>query len=249
MTVRKRSWDRGPLDGRPIKITPNAVAYAEGSALVEIGDTRVLCAATVDETVPKFLMGKNAGWVTAEYSMLPRSTLTRTQRERGNVAVKGRTQEIQRLIGRSLRQALDFGKLGERTVWIDCDVLQADGGTRTASITGGYVALALALKWMHKKGILATSPSTLQVAAISVGLVEGTVFVDLDYPEDSTADVDLNVVMTANGELVEVQGTGERSGFPRETLTKMLDAAGPAIDKLFQAQRHAVGAAANPIIG
>lgn len=247
--MRKRSFGRGPLEGRPVKITPNAVAYAEGSALVEIGDTRVLCAATVDETVPKFLMGKNAGWVTAEYSMLPRSTLTRTQRERGNVAVKGRTQEIQRLIGRALRAAVNLESMGPRQITVDCDVLQADGGTRTASITGGYVALALALKWMHKKGMIANAPSTMQVAAISVGLVDGEVFVDLDYPEDSTADVDLNVVTTANGELIEVQGTGERSGFPRETLTKMLDASGPAIDRLFQVQRHAVGAAANPIIG
>lgn len=247
--MRERSGKRSPLEGRPVKITPGAVAYAEGSALVEIGDTRVLCAATVDETVPKFLQGKSSGWVTAEYSMLPRATLTRSQRERGNNAVKGRTQEIQRLIGRALRAAVNLDTMGPRQITVDCDVLQADGGTRTASITGGYVALALALKWMHKKGMIATAPSTLQVAAISVGLVGGEVLVDLDYPEDSTADVDLNVVMTANGELVEVQGTGERSGFPRETLTKMLDAAVPAVDKLFIAQRHAVGAAANPIIG
>ena len=247
--MRERSGKRGSLDPRPIKITPGAVPYAEGSALIEVGDTRVLCAATVDETVPKFLAGKNSGWVTAEYSMLPRATLTRTQRDRGPGGVKGRTQEIQRLIGRALRAAVSLEKMGPRQITVDCDVLQADGGTRTASITGGYVALALALKWMHKKGIIASPPSTLQVAAISVGLIDGEVFVDLDYPEDSTAEVDLNVVMTANGELVEVQGTGERAGFPRETLTKMLDASGPAIEKLFAAQRHAVGAAANPIIG
>ena len=246
--MKERSGKRGPLDPRPIKITPGAVAYAEGSALIEVGNTRVLCAATVDETIPKFLQGKTSGWVTAEYSMLPRSTLTRTHRERGNVAVKGRTQEIQRLIGRALRAAVNLEALGPRQITVDCDVLQADGGTRTASITGGYVALALAMKWLQKKGLV-QSPSTLQVAAVSVGLVDGQVFVDLDYPEDSTADVDLNVVMTANGELVEVQGTGERAGFPRETLTKMLDAATPAIDTLFAAQRHAVGAAANPIIG
>jgi len=247
--MRERSGKRGPLEGRPVKITPHAVAYAEGSALVEIGDTRVLCSATVDETVPKFLQGKSSGWVTAEYSMLPRATLTRSQRERGNTAVKGRTQEIQRLIGRALRAAVNLESMGPRQITVDCDVLQADGGTRTASITGGYVALALALKWMHKKGMIQAAPSTMQVAAISVGVIDGHVFVDLDYPEDSTADVDLNVVTTANGELIEVQGTGERAGFPRETLNKMLDAAGPAIDVLFAAQRHAVGAAANPIIG
>ena len=246
--MRERSGKRSASDPRPLKITPGAVGYAEGSALIEIGNTRVLCAATVEEQIPKFLQGKNSGWVTAEYSMLPRATNTRTQRERGPHGMKGRTQEIQRLIGRALRAAVNLETLGPRQITVDCDVLQADGGTRTAAITGGYVALTLAMKWLQKKGLVA-SPSTLQVAAISVGLVDGSVFVDLDYGEDSTAEVDLNVVMTANGELVEVQGTGERAGFPRETLTKMLDAATPAIDKLFAAQRHAVGSAANPIIG
>ena len=247
--MAQRSFGRTNLDPRPVKITPDAVAYAEGSALVEFGNTRVLCAATVEEFVPKFLLGKGSGWVTAEYDMLPRATLTRTQRSRGRDGVKGRTQEIQRLIGRALRAAVDLGSIGPRQITVDCDVLQADGGTRTAAITGGYVALALALKWLHKKELVKKPLSTLQVAALSVGVVNGVVMVDLDYGEDSTADVDLNVVMTGNGELVEVQGTGERAGFPRDSLTKMLDAATPALDKLFAAQRHAVGAAANPIIG
>ena len=239
----KRSYDRGALELRPLVITPDVLPHAEGSAMIEFGKTKVLCAATVEESVPKFLAGKSVGWVTAEYDMLPRSTLTRTQRSRGANGVKGRTQEIQRLVGRALRAAVDTAALGPRQITVDCDVLVADGGTRTASITGGYVALALAMKWLHHKGLI-VSPSTLQVAAISVGVVGGEVRVDLDYEEDSGADVDMNVVMTSANEFIEVQGTGEKSGFDRKTLDAMLAAAAPALDRLFSAQRQAVGASA-----
>ena len=242
---KERSFGRTAADPRPITITPDAVPQAEGSALIAMGNTRVLCAASVEESVPRFLQGKGTGWVTAEYDMLPRSTLTRTQRSRGANGLKGRTQEIQRLVGRALRAAVDLEALGPRTITVDCDCLSADGGTRTASITGGYVALALAMKWLHRRNLLKGSPSTLQVAAISVGIVGGNVLVDLDYVEDSSADVDLNVVMTGNKELVEVQGTGEKAGFPRSALEAMLTASEPALDLLFKAQREAIGAAAN----
>ncbi len=235
-----RSYERGATEIRPMTITAGAAPQAEGSALIELGRTRVLCTATVEEQVPRFLQGKGTGWITAEYDMLPRATQTRTPRARGPAGVKGRTHEIQRLIGRSLRAAVDLASIGPRTITIDCDCLVADGGTRTASITGGYVALALALKWMAKTGRMAAQPATLQVAAISVGLVDGEVRVDLDYDEDSRAEVDLNVVMTANRELIEVQGTGERSGFSRELLGRMLDGAEAATDRLFAAQRQAV---------
>jgi ribonuclease PH len=235
-----RSFGRTSLETRPVKITPDTVPYAEGSALVEFGNTKVLCSATIEESVPKFLQGKGQGWVTAEYDMLPRATHTRNQRARGPNGVKGRTQEIQRLIGRALRAAIDTSALGSRSITVDCDVLQADGGTRTASITGGYVALALAMKWLHRKGLVKVSPATLQVAAISVGVVGGEVRVDLDYEEDSGADVDLNVVMTANDEFVEVQGTGEKTGFARAQLDAMLNAAAPAMQTLFAAQRRAI---------
>jgi ribonuclease PH len=236
----QRSWQRSALETRPVTITPDAVPNAEGSALVEFGNTKVLCAASVEDSVPKFLQGKGQGWITAEYDMLPRSTLTRTQRGRGPQGVKGRTQEIQRLIGRALRSAVDLSSVGQRSITIDCDVLCADGGTRTASITGGYVALALAMKWLHRQGQVKVSPATLQVAAISVGVVEGEVRVDLDYLEDSSAEVDLNVVMTANGEFVEVQGTGEKTGFSRKALDAMLDGAVPACEKIFALQRRAI---------
>jgi ribonuclease PH len=242
--TRKRSYDRSPLEMRPLTITPDTVPHAEGSATVEFGKTKVLCAASVEESVPRFLVGKGSGWVTAEYEMLPRSTLTRTSRSRGANGVKGRTQEIQRLVGRALRAAVDLTTLGPRTITIDCDVLIADGGTRTASITGGYVALALALKWIHGKGLMKAPPSTLQVAALSVGMIAGEVLVDLDYEEDSGADVDMNVVMTSAKELIEVQGTGEKSGFQRAQLDAMLDAALPVIDRIFAGQRHAIGESA-----
>src|SRR5450631_1184496 len=194
---------RGLDQLRPTHIEINALPYAEGSALITAGDTRVLCAASVEERVPQFRKGSGRGWVTAEYAMLPRATLTRSERDGRRGRVDGRVQEIQRLIGRSLRAAVDFSRLGERSIYIDCDVLSADGGTRTASITGGYVALALAMKWLHRQGTIKVSPATLQVAAISGGVVAGEVRVDLDYVEDSSAEVDLNVVMTANGEFVE----------------------------------------------
>ena len=236
-----RSYGRTNFETRPITITPDAVPNAEGSALVEFGNTKVLCAATVEESIPKFLQGKGQGWITAEYDMLPRATNTRSQRSRGANGVKGRTQEIQRLIGRALRSAVDLSVVGPRSITIDCDVIQADGGTRTASITGGYVALALAMKWMHRRGMVKISPATLQVAALSVGIVDGEVRVDLDYIEDSSADVDLNVVMTANDEFVEVQGTGEKTGFPRKSLDGMLDAAQPALQHIFTLQRRAIG--------
>lgn len=225
-----------------MKITPDAVPYAEGSALVEFGETKVLCAATVEEQVPKFLVGKNAGWVTAEYDMLPRATLTRSSRARGNREVKGRTHEIQRLIGRALRAAVDLKTLGPRQITVDCDVLVADGGTRTAAISGAYVALSLAVKWLHSRDLV-SSPATMQVAAVSVGVIGGEVRVDLDYLEDSNADVDMNVVMTGNRELIEVQGTGEKTGFVRAVLDQMLDASMPALDALFKAQREAIGQA------
>ncbi len=237
---RERSFGRGALELRPVIITPDANPYAEGSALVQFGETKVLCTATVEEQVPKFLVGKQSGWVTAEYDMLPRSTHTRTGRARGNKEVKGRTHEIQRLVGRALRAAVDLKSLGPRQITVDCDVLVADGGTRTAAITGAYVALSLAVKWLHARDLV-SSPATMQVAAVSVGVIGGEVRVDLDYEEDSSADVDMNVVMTGNRELIEVQGTGEKTGFERATLDKMLDSAMPALDALFKEQREAIG--------
>ncbi|HVO30766.1 MAG TPA: ribonuclease PH [bacterium] len=236
-----RSYGRGNLEARPVKITPDAVPHAEGSALVEFGDTRVLCAATVEENIPKWLQGKGGGWVTGEYDMLPRSTHTRTQRSRGAHGVKGRTHEIQRLIGRALRAGIDLTAIGPRTITVDCDVISADGGTRTAAVTGGFVAMALAARWIHRRGLVKEPIATLQVAAISVGVIAGEVKVDLDYSEDSNADVDSNLVMTANKEFIEVQGTGERTGFERKTLDAMIDAALPALDQLFVLQRRSIG--------
>jgi ribonuclease PH len=197
--------------------------YAEGSCLVSFGYTKVLCTASVEKGVPPFLKGKGEGWVTAEYSMLPRSTHTRSKRERDKVG--GRTQEIQRLIGRALRAAVDFKKLGEQTIMLDCDVVQADGGTRTASICGAYVALALAIGKMRKDGLVATDPLLNSVCAISVGMKDGLHLLDLDYVEDSSCDVDMNIVMTGNGGLVEVQGTGEKNTFERKDLDAMIDLA------------------------
>jgi ribonuclease PH len=197
--------------------------YAEGSCLVSFGYTKVLCTASVEKGVPPFLKGKGEGWVTAEYSMLPRSTHTRSKRERDKVG--GRTQEIQRLIGRALRAAVDFKKLGEQTIMLDCDVIQADGGTRTASICGAYVALALAIGKMRKDGLVATDPLLNSVCAISVGMKDGLHLLDLDYVEDSSCDVDMNIVMTGNGGLVEVQGTGEKNTFERKDLDAMIDLA------------------------
>lgn len=220
--------DRKPLGRTPSQIRPLALetgwnSYAEGSVLIRTGNTHVLCTASIDESVPGWLKGKGQGWITAEYSMLPRATHTRTKRDREKVS--GRTQEIQRLIGRALRATLDLRLLGERSITIDCDVLQADGGTRTASITGGCVALMMALENLRKTGKITTSPLVDSVAAVSIGLKNGQVLVDLDYEEDSSCEVDMNFVITGKGRLVEVQGTAERGTFSKEDLDQMTDAA------------------------
>ncbi|MBA3305174.1 MAG: ribonuclease PH [Thermoleophilaceae bacterium] len=213
---------------------------ASGSALIEMGGTRVICTASVEEQVPRWMRGKGRGWVTAEYGMLPASTGQRKQRDVSKGRPDGRTVEIQRLIGRALRGVVDFERLGERTVWIDCDVLEADGGTRCASITGGYVALELALQGLIAEGLLEALPLTQSVAAISCGMVEGEALLDLDYPEDSTAEVDMNVVMTGDDGLVEVQATGERTPLSRTSLDELLGLAAVGIERLRDFQRTAV---------
>jgi len=235
--VNLRIDQRKPDQIRPVKITPGFLLTAEGSALIEIGQTRVLCAATVEEAVPSFLRGTGKGWVTAEYSMLPRATVTRTVREVNKGRPSGRTHEIQRLIGRSLRAVVDASALGERTVIVDCDVLQADGGTRTASVTGAFVALGLALDQMAAYGTLRQVPIHDYVAAVSVGLIDGTPAVDLCYEEDSRAEVDMNVVMTGAGRLVEVQATAERALFDEAQLGQLLNLARVAIAELVEAQK------------
>jgi ribonuclease PH len=234
----KRADGRGPDEPRRVVITPRYLKHAEGSVLIEVGDTKVICAATVEEKVPPFLKGTGSGWVTAEYSMLPRSSKERIPRESVKGKLSGRTQEIQRLIGRSLRAVVDLPKLGERTVWIDCDVIQADGGTRTASISGAFVALALALRAAKKPGSTTPLPIRDHVAATSVGIVNETTLLDLNYEEDSKAEVDMNVVMTGSGELVEVQGTAESKPFAQATLLEMLEVAGDGIRKLIDIQRE-----------
>ena len=234
-----RSGDRSVSEQRPVKIIPGYVPDAEGSALIETGNTRVMCAATVELQVPPWMRGKGTGWVTAEYSMLPRSTTERVRRERGTIG--GRTQEIQRLIGRALRAITDLPALGEISILLDCDVLRADGGTRTASITGAYVALHLALAGLVEAGKLKAIPLKDQIAAISVGIVDGGAVLDLDYNEDSAADVDMNVVMTGGGEFVELQGTGEEATFDRNQLEQMLELADSGIKNLLAAQRAAIG--------
>jgi ribonuclease PH len=226
---------RGTGEFRELRIDRDASAYAEGSCLIRMGSTHVLCTASVEEGVPGWRKGSGAGWVTAEYAMLPRATQQRTSRERGQLG--GRTQEIQRLIGRSLRACVDLRALGEWTVRVDCDVLQADGGTRTASITGGAVALKKACDWIDERRGVETGAFRQLVAAISVGVVDGEVLLDLDYSEDSRAEVDLNVVAVENGDLIEVQGTAERAPFTRDQLGRMMDLAAPAIDRLVAAQR------------
>ncbi len=223
---------------RNIKITPNISPYAEGSALIEIGGTKVICTASVEDRVPFFLRNKGTGWVTAEYAMLPRATNTRTQRE--SQRPSGRTQEIQRLIGRSLRAIVDMKLLGERQIFIDCDVIQADGGTRCASISGGYVALALACRKLIKNSIVKTSPLLSEVAAVSVGVIEGEPILDLCYTEDSTADVDMNIVCTGAGKYIEIQGTAEREPFTRDQMNEMLKLAEIGVNKLFEIQRNAL---------
>jgi len=224
---------------RNTKITPNNSPYAEGSALIEVGGTKVICTASVEDRVPMFMRNKGLGWVTAEYAMLPRATNTRTQRETQR-GPSGRTQEIQRLIGRSLRAVVDTKLLGERQIYIDCDVIQADGGTRCASITGAYVALALACRKLVKNSLIKTNPIISEVAAISVGIVEETPVLDLAYLEDSTADVDMNIVCTGAGKFIEIQGTAEREPFSRDQMDEMLMLAEAGINKLFEIQRNAL---------
>lgn len=227
---------------RQVRLTRNFTCHAEGSVLVEFGDTKVICTVSVEEGVPRFLRGKNQGWLTAEYGMLPRATGQRTRREASSGKQGGRTLEIQRLIGRSLRAALDLGKLGEYTLTVDCDVIQADGGTRTASITGAMVAVADALETMREKGWLAKDVQPLQqmIAAVSVGIYEGEAVLDLDYPEDSTAETDLNVVMTDAGGFIEVQGTAEGAPFTAVQFNQMLALAEQGINELFELQRQAL---------
>lgn len=222
---------------RPVHIEPGYLKNANGSALISMGDTQVLCAATIEDNVPRWLRGQGSGWITAEYGMLPQSTNTRGNREAVRGKQSGRTQEIQRLIGRSLRNAIDMTSLGERTIIIDCDVLQADGGTRTASITGAWVALAIALESLFPKE---NSPLHSQVAAISVGLSSNQIFLDLDYREDSSADVDFNLVMLSNGHLVEVQGTAESKPFEIEQMNNMIALASKGISDLFKIQRESI---------
>ena len=235
-----RPSKRLPNELRNIRITRRYTRHAEGSVLIESGDTRVLCTASVDEKVPPFLKGKGQGWLTAEYGMLPRSTNTRSDREAARGKQSGRTQEIQRLIGRALRAVVDLGKIGERTLQLDCDVLQADGGTRTASITGAFVAVHDAVSYLLDKKLLATSPILDFVAAVSVGVYQGTPVLDLDYDEDSTCDTDMNVVMTGSGGLVEVQGTAEGEPFSRAEMSVMLDLANNGIQQLIAAQKVAL---------
>jgi ribonuclease PH len=231
--------DRSPSQLRPVRLTVDYLDYAEGSVVIEAGKTRVLCAASIEEKVPPFLEGKGQGWVTAEYSMLPRATHTRSPRERDG-RVSGRTQEIQRLIGRSLRAAVDLDKLGPRTITLDCDVLQADGGTRTASITGAYVALHRACSQLINKGLLSVHPVRTAVAAVSVGVVGGNILLDLCYEEDSHADVDFNVVMTAEHEFIEVQGTGEGGVFSHATMDSLVKLAEQGISELLEMQKKYV---------
>ena len=235
-----RNQGRSPSDLRPVRLTPGYVATAEGSILIEVGNTRVLCNATVEQGVPAWLRSSGRGWVTAEYGMLPRATLTRSPRESERGKVGGRTHEIQRLIGRSLRAVVDMQALGERTVILDCDVLQADGGTRTAAITGACAALAIAFNRMLAAGALKASPLKQLVAATSVGIVEDTALLDLAYEEDSQAEVDMNVVMTADGGLVEVQATAERTAFPRSRMLEMMDLAEAGIRSLLAQQQEAI---------
>jgi ribonuclease PH len=232
-----RSDNRACDQLRPVKITPNYISLAEGSCLIEVGNTRVVCTATIEDTVPQFLRNSGKGWVTAEYGMLPRATLTRSPREVTKGRAGGRTHEIQRLIGRSLRAVTDTEKLGERTVFIDCDVIQADGGTRTASITGAFVALGLAMTAMLESGTLKASPISDYVAATSVGIVDGIAMLDLCYEEDSRADVDMNLVVTGSGKLVEVQATAEHRPFDDAQLAVMMAMARKGIGSLIVQQR------------
>ena len=246
LTDAPRFDGRHAAELRDTRITPHYVVHAEGSVLIEAGMTRVICTASVEDRVPPFLRGKGSGWVTGEYGMLPRSTSTRSTRESSAGRIGGRTQEIQRLIGRSLRAVTRLEDLGERTIWVDCDVIQADGGTRTASITGGFVALALALHRLRESGMIARLPIEDYVAAISVGIVDGRPLADLAYAEDSQAEVDMNVVKTGNGRFIEVQGTAEGQPFDRAALDNLLALAGDAIERLVAKQREIVGEFLSP---
>ncbi|HTC95054.1 MAG TPA: ribonuclease PH [Terriglobales bacterium] len=236
-----RSDNRTPEQMRPVKITPNYIIPAEGSALIEVGNTRVICTASVEESVPSFLRNTGKGWITSEYAMIPRSTLTRTPRESAKGRIGGRTHEIQRLIGRSLRAVTDLARLGERSIFIDCDVIQADGGTRTASITGAFVALGLAMQKMVEAGTLTSAPIRDYVAATSVGIVDGEVLLDLAYDEDSRAEVDMNLVMTGGKKIVEIQGTAEQHPFDDAQLKKMMDMARKGIEALIAKQQAVLG--------
>ena len=236
-----RSFQRSSLDPRPLEIVANYLKYAEGSVLIRCGNTHVICSASVEESVPGWLKGKGQGWVTAEYSMLPRATHTRGKRDREKVS--GRTQEIQRLIGRALRSMVDMKQLGERSILVDCDVIQADGGTRTASITGACVALVAALKHLEKNGKIMLSQTLLDtVAAVSLGMKDGEILVDLDYEEDSSCDVDMNFVAMGSGKFVEVQGTAERRPFDLKDFHAMTDAALQTLNKITELQRQAISA-------
>jgi ribonuclease PH len=236
-----RSDQRAPNELRDTTLTPHYLPHAEGSVLIETGRTRVICTASVEDRVPPFLRGTGKGWITAEYGMLPRATSTRTTREAATGKVGGRTQEIQRLIGRSLRSVAGLQALGERTIWIDCDVIQADGGTRTASITGAFVALALALERLRDRDVVKSIPLTDYVAAVSVGIVDGEALLDLAYEDDSRAEVDMNVVKTGDGRFIEVQGTAEGLPFSREALGTLLDLADLGVSRLVEKQRAIVG--------
>jgi len=231
---------RSPDQLREVKLTPHYLDHAEGSVLIEAGKTRVLCAVSVEESQPPHLMKTDQGWITAEYAMLPRSTHTRSARESTRGRIGGRTHEIQRLIGRSLRAAVDLRKIGPRTLFIDCDVIQADGGTRTAAITGSYVALALALQTLVKRGTLKSAPLRTPVAAVSVGIFKGEAILDLNYAEDSKAEVDFNVVMTGGGQFIEAQGTAEGDPFSRAQMDQLLDLAAAGIRRLFELQSNAL---------
>jgi len=236
-----RTDGRAANAARETRITPNYTMHAEGAVLIEVGRTKVICTASVEERTPPFLRGTGKGWVTAEYGMLPRSTTTRMQRESSAGKVGGRTQEIQRLIGRSLRSVTSLADFGERSLWVDCDVIQADGGTRTAAITGGFVALVLAFERLREQGAITRIPITDYVAATSVGVIDGTPMLDLAYDEDSKAEVDMNVVKTADGRFIEVQGTAETKPFDRAALDQLLALADEGLKQLVEKQREVVG--------
>jgi ribonuclease PH len=236
MRPDKRKWN----EMRPLRITRGNMKYAEGEAFIEMGDTKVLCSASVDEGVPKFLKGSGTGWVTCEYSMLPRATKTRTVRDSVRGRVGGRSQEIQRIIGRAIRAVVDLNKLGERSIILDCDVVQADGGTRTASINGAFVALTYAVFHLLERGLISENPINDFIAAVSVGLLNGKPILDLCYEEDSIAEVDMNVAMTGSGKIVEIQGTSEKEPFSKEQLDIMLNLAGNGIARIIRKQKEAV---------